>query len=112
MKVISLFILIFILLLIYLGQAFWIYIDSSKRNVSFGWIWMILALISFPVPLIIYFLISRNGMKKCTNCGKLTDNSLTICPYCGNNSNQTCKNCGHIIESNWNFCPNCNEKLK
>lgn len=112
MNVILIFIFIFVFLFIYLGQGFWIYIDCSKRNDPYGWLWTILSLISFPVPIIIYFIISRNGMKKCTNCGKLVESRLAICPYCGDNPNQKCKNCGYIIESNWSFCPNCNEKLK
>lgn len=112
MKNVLIFIFVFIVLFIYLGQALWILIDSSKRNAPYGWVWAILSLISFPVPLMIYFIISRNGMKKCDSCGKVMDKGLNICPYCGDDPNQKCTNCGYIIENYWNFCPNCNRKLK
>lgn len=112
MRVVLIFSLIFIFLFLYLGQALWIYVDSSKRHDSYGWLWTILSLTSFPVPIIIYFIVSRNGMKKCNNCGKIMDKRLNICPYCGEDPNQKCTNCGYIIENNWSFCPNCNKKLK
>ena len=112
MSVVLIFSFIFILLLLYLGQALWIYIDSSKTDSRYGWLWAILSLISFPVPLIIYFIISRSGMKKCDSCGKIMDKRLNICPHCGDNPNPQCTNCGYSIDIKWNFCPNCNTKLK
>lgn len=112
MGTLYIFPLVFIFLLLYLGQALWVYLDSKKKGNAYDWLWGILSLISCPVPLIIYFIISRNGMKKCINCGKSVDKSSKICPYCGETPHKLCQNCGYIIESNWSFCPNCKEKLK
>jgi hypothetical protein len=46
-------------------------------------------------------------MKKCPNCGKISDTSF--CPDCGYDlrtvKSSVCPNCG--LESDTNFCPNC-----
>ncbi|MGH4122183.1 MAG: zinc ribbon domain-containing protein [Clostridium sp.] len=110
--VLIIFPIIFIFLFIYLGQAFWIYLDGKRRGDEYVWLWSILSLISFPVPLIIYLIINRSGKRKCKNCGKALDINLKSCPYCGDNTKKQCVNCGNMVEKDWNFCPNCNEKLK
>lgn len=105
-------VIIFIILFIYLGQALWVYLDSKNRGDDYGWLWAILCLTNFPVPLIIYFLVTRNERKKCINCEKSIDRKLKTCPYCGESSSELCPSCGYSVESDWNFCPNCNEKIK
>jgi Ribosomal protein L32 len=112
MSVLVAFPIIFIFLLIYLGQALWIYTDGRKRGIEYAWIWALLALVSFPVPLIIYIIISRTDKRRCMNCGRLADRALKICPYCGERPSEVCHNCGYPIEKEWNYCPNCNEKIK
>ena len=112
MKVLLLvFPIVFISLFIYLGQALWIYLDGKRRGDEYNWLWAILALISFPVPLIIYIIINGAGKRKCKNCGKTLDVNLKSCPYCGENTKNQCCNCGYMVEKDWKFCPNCNEKL-
>jgi RNA polymerase subunit RPABC4/transcription elongation factor Spt4 len=101
--------IIFICLFIYLGQALWIYLDSKRRGHSYSFLWPLLALISFPVPLIIYLIIYKHDETKCTNCGKSIDKTMRSCPYCGENSKKSCSNCGYLLENNWNYCPNCNK---
>jgi RNA polymerase subunit RPABC4/transcription elongation factor Spt4 len=103
---------IFIALFIYLGQALWVYLDGRRRGDEYGWLWTILCLTNFPVPLIIYFLVTRHGMKKCRNCEKKIDKNLKTCPYCGEAGSNVCPKCGSTVEQDWNFCPNCNEKIK
>jgi RNA polymerase subunit RPABC4/transcription elongation factor Spt4 len=108
----TIFPIIFILLFIYLGQAFWIYLDGKHRQNSNGWLWAVLALANFPVPLIIYLIITRYGTKKCNSCGRYIDKTLNNCPYCGDRSGNLCNSCGYTLEEGWNFCPNCNNDLK
>lgn len=108
----AIFPIIFIFLFIYLGQAFWIYLDGKRRGEQYIWLWSILSLISFPVPLIIYLIINYSGKKKCKNCGKGLDLHHKNCPYCGESLSEKCVTCGRVIEKDWNFCPNCNSKLK
>jgi RNA polymerase subunit RPABC4/transcription elongation factor Spt4 len=104
--------LIFVLLFLYLGQALWVYQDSKYRGDDFALLWALLCLTNFPVPLIIYILVTRYGKRKCNNCNKRVDKYLMKCPYCGEAGNNLCLNCGHPIETDWNYCPNCNEKIK
>jgi RNA polymerase subunit RPABC4/transcription elongation factor Spt4 len=112
MKVLWLtFPIVFISLFIYLGQAFWIYLDGKRRGDEYIWLWSVLALISFPVPLIIYLIINRSGKRKCNNCGKALAVDLKNCPYCGENTSKQCINCGRVVAKDWNFCPSCNKKL-
>jgi RNA polymerase subunit RPABC4/transcription elongation factor Spt4 len=105
-------IVIFLTLFVYLGQAIWIYQDGRKRGDEYVWLWIILALVSFPVGLLVYVILSRTGRRRCLNCGRTIDNSHKICPYCGMNSQELCKNCGYPVQSDWKFCPNCNNQLK
>lgn len=111
-SILFIFPIVFIILFIYLGQALWIYLDGKQRGDEYVWLWSVLALISFPVPLIIYLIINRSGKRKCKNCGKVLDINLKICPYCGENTSKQCVTCGRVIEKDWNFCPTCNSKLK
>lgn len=104
--------IIFIALFIYLGQAIWVYLDSRHRGDEYSWLWAILCLVSFPVPIIIYLLVTRHGRKRCNNCDKSIDRHLKNCPYCGESTSISCPKCGSSVESDWNFCPNCNEKIK
>jgi len=102
---------VFICIFLYLGQAFWIYVDGNRRGDHSILLWTVLALISVPIPLIMYLIITRSGKIKCENCGKHLDIHLKSCPYCGEETKKQCNNCGRIVEEDWNFCPNCNRKL-
>jgi predicted RNA-binding Zn-ribbon protein involved in translation (DUF1610 family) len=82
-------ILSIIILSLYIGAVIWIYKDSRKRQDELALVWCILALLSFPIVLIIYIIVTRS-----------------------NNENYTCSSCGFKLKANWRFCPNCNQELK
>jgi hypothetical protein len=82
-------ILSIIFLSFYLGHAIWIFKDSKKRQDDLAVFWCILSLISFPIVLIIYVILTRS-----------------------NNESYSCSSCGYKVKNNWKFCPNCNQELK
>ena len=55
----AIFIGSFIILLIWLGQSLWIYLDARNRDERFALGWAILSLFSVPVSLIVYLMITR-----------------------------------------------------
>ena len=81
--------LLIVLLGLYIGSVIWIFQDSRKRQDELATVWSFLALISFPIVLIIYIIVTRT-----------------------NKENYDCNNCGFKVKENWKFCPNCNQELK
>ena len=63
-------------------------------------------------------------MVKCSRCGVEIDDSLELCPNCGNDltkveekppakpvENNVCSKCGLELSEDSDFCPNCGNKL-
>jgi RNA polymerase subunit RPABC4/transcription elongation factor Spt4 len=100
-----------ILALTLLSQGLWILIDSQKRGDAFFWLWGLLGFISFPMPIIIYLIITRYGQTRCKNCGKNIEKTNSTCPFCGNAAKRVCHHCGSTIENEWTYCPKCSNKV-
>jgi RNA polymerase subunit RPABC4/transcription elongation factor Spt4 len=92
-------------------QGLWILNDSRKRGDSFFWMWGLLGFLSFPMPILIYLIITRYGQVKCRNCGRNIEKSSLACPFCGETVKKACPCCGSPIEDNWAYCPKCSNKL-
>jgi len=102
--------IILIVPVFWVSQAIWIYSDASKMGNEYGWLWALLSLMFFPVPLIVYLII-RSDNPKCPRCGNVVDKYHNSCPYCGHNTREICKKCGRSINKQWNYCPHCNEPI-
>lgn len=82
-------ILIIFLIILYIGQAVWIFTNCKKQQDVLAWIWCVLALLSCPIVLIIYIILIN--FKK----------EYGICDKCGNK-----------IEIGWRYCPRCSNEFK
>lgn len=73
--------LIFVL---HLAGLWWIYQDAKAIGEEQPILWAVLALFaSFPVGLLIYFLVVRNGKWRCPSCGKQNVKQERTCRGCG-----------------------------
>lgn len=103
---------VFLVIALWLGQSLWIYLDSRERKNSYAVLWALLALFSFPIPLLVYLIVSRGNRVKCKICGAVMEKGLTICTNCGSTLGKKCNNCGSFMEKHWNYCPNCKSKYE
>lgn len=106
------FVILFIILLLWLGQSLWIYLDARNRNNRFAVLWGILGLFNCPIPLIVYLIVTRGNEKKCPNCKKAIEKNMGICPHCGYKLGKECKKCGAFMEEEWEYCPRCAAKYE
>ncbi|GKU26234.1 zinc ribbon domain-containing protein [Clostridium folliculivorans] len=102
----------FVILIFWLGQSLWIYLDARNRNERFALGWAILALFSVPVSLIVYLMVTRGREEKCKVCGTYLERGLTICTNCGKDVGKICTGCGNIMKESWNYCPKCKTKYR
>lgn len=73
--------LIFVL---HLAGLWWIYQDAKAMGEEQPILWAVLALFaSFPVGLLIYFLVVRNGKWRCPSCGRQNVKHEATCRGCG-----------------------------
>lgn len=110
MNLISVILIVIIFFTLWLGQSLWVYLDARGRKDSYAILWALLSLFSFPIPLIVYLIVSRSNKIRCRACGAIVEKGLTICTNCGNALGKNCKSCGNYMEESWNFCPHCNSK--
>ena len=96
--------LIFLPLIIGLLIGIWVYKDAEKRGKS-GALWFIIVWITFPIGLIIWFIVrppiggpqttinqtiqqnyqQQSSDRRCPSCGRGIPNDARVCPYCGKN---------------------------
>lgn len=43
----------------------------------------------------------------CPGCGRPSDESWQVCPYCHTKLKKPCIHCGRMLELSWNLCPYC-----
>lgn len=96
---------------LYIWQAVWVAVDSRKKGEEYWWLWTIVALMTFPVGVIVYALVTRSNVSRCNNCGKEVPSNINSCPYCGEVCGQICSNCGQKVQSGWKYCPSCTTEL-
>lgn len=109
---IAVFVISFIIVSLWLGQSLWIYLDARNKNNRFAVLWGILGLFNFPIPLIVYLIVTRGSEEKCPNCKKVVEKNMVICPHCGYKLGKACKNCGAFMEEDWEYCPKCAVKYE
>lgn len=105
-------IIVFIVLVFWLGQSLWIYLDARNKNNRFAVLWGILGLFNCPIPLIVYLIVTRGNEKKCPNCKMTIERNMIMCPHCGYKLGKACKNCGAFMEKDWEYCPHCSTKYE
>lgn len=96
---------------LFIWQAVWVALDSRKKGEEYWWLWTIAAVMSFPIGLIVYVLVTRADRNKCNNCGKEVPKNLGLCPYCGQKCGCFCSNCGQKVQRGWRYCPSCTHEL-
>lgn len=96
---------------LFIWQAVWVALDSRKKGEEYWWLWTIAAVMSFPIGLIVYVLVTRSDRNKCNNCGREVPKNLGLCPYCGQKCGYFCSDCGQKVQSGWRYCPNCTHEL-
>lgn len=96
---------------LYIWQAVWVAMDSRKKGEEYWWLWTIVALMTFPVGVIVYALVTKSNTGRCNNCGKEVPSNINSCPYCGETCGQICSICGQKVQSGWKYCPNCTTAL-
>jgi len=94
------YILIATIIIMYIGQAVWIFIDCRMRNDQFIWIWVTLSMISCPIVIIIYLIITKYINKKVENNN-----------YFNKESSYYCDNCGMMLQKGWKYCPSCSKEV-
>jgi DNA-directed RNA polymerase subunit RPC12/RpoP len=100
-----------------IAQTLWIYLDSKKLMGKFAILWAMFGLtplifpIILPLPIIIYFLITKTMYNKCHICGSRISRVFAACPECGAKLKERCKRCGTVLSDRWNYCPYCNTKI-
>lgn len=109
--VLFMFIPFLVMVALFIGQAVWVANDSRKRDDEYWWLWTIAALISCPIGIIVYILVTRMDRNKCKICGKEVPKNIKTCPYCGSKCGETCANCGCKVQPGWKYCPNCSVEL-
>ncbi len=80
-------IIVLIIIMVILLQATWIFWDATKRSEN-RWAWGIFGIISVPVSLIIYLIITRRYT---------TQIICTHCLYSIKKNSKNCSQCGHAI---------------
>jgi hypothetical protein len=78
------YLLIFLLPIVLITQATWIFRDAQKRGEN-KWLWGLLGLLNVPTNLIIYLLVTRKFIKTkvCQSCKKRIRAGFKFCPHCG-----------------------------
>ncbi|RDY25477.1 zinc ribbon domain-containing protein [Romboutsia weinsteinii] len=114
----SLFIVMFLVLALGIGQVVWIYLDSRNRGDKLKVLWAMLAItpllvpIILPLPIIVYLLVTRAFSEKCSNCKTRVVSSFSSCPTCGSKLKEKCRICHKALKEEWNYCPYCSDKIK
>jgi len=111
---ISLFMLIFVLVLMVvpLVVGTYVYQDSRKRGMN-PLVW---TLVSLLVPALIGFviyLLARVGYadETCPRCQTPVKETYVVCPNCGVKLKPTCPYCDQSVEPGWKVCPYCAKAL-
>lgn len=99
--IITFYILMSIIIVIYISQAAWIFKDCKKRGDQLMWVWIILSMISFPTVLIIYLVITR-----------YVDERKNANIYFNKEASYNCNNCGMVLQEGWSYCPNCSNVVR
>ncbi len=113
----------------WLGIAFWVHKDATRRIESRPLVWLSTLLGLFPPFLgaFVYMLFRppeyledirerefeikamerRLGVARCPVCHADVDSSYLVCPVCTTRLRQACVTCSSPLEASWQVCPHC-----
>ncbi len=72
-------------------------------------IWFRLAFFTNIIAVILFSVIKKIFVKKCSNCGNYQTGG-TYCTECGNALKKRCSQCGKIFKTDVEYCPQCGKK--
>lgn len=72
----------FLVVILLLAQAIWIFQDARRRGEA-AWLWGPLGLLNVPSSLIVYLLVTRLRQRPCPACGRRGPRGARYCPHCG-----------------------------
>lgn len=101
------------LMIAWLASVAWLILDARGRSATAVAGWVLLALLTGPIALAVWF-ISRPTQPQpevCPGCGTDTLSDATYCVHCGHGLKPACPGCRKVVESEWTYCPTCRTNL-